>query len=65
MLGGDECAPVHEKGVQLRGAWIEGELNFEGATLPHSLRLTYCHLNTTPNLRDSVVQGCLLLGLPC
>jgi len=59
-LGGDEHAPVHEKGVQLWGAWLEGELNFEGTTLPHSLRLTYCHLNTTPILRDSVVHGCLL-----
>jgi len=59
-LGGDEHAPIHEKGVQIWGAWVEGELNFEGETLSHGLRLTYCHLNTTPNLRDSVVHGCLL-----
>lgn len=59
-LGGDEHAPVHEKGVQLWGAWVEGELNFEGVTLPYGLRLTYCHLNTTPSLRDSLVYGCLL-----
>ncbi|MDP1773054.1 MAG: hypothetical protein Q8L15_12290 [Methylobacter sp.] len=58
-LGGDERALIHEKGVQLSGAWIEGKLDFEGATLPNSLRLTYCHLTTT-NLRDSVVHGCLL-----
>ncbi|EGW21097.1 hypothetical protein [Methylobacter tundripaludum] len=59
-LGGDEYAPVHEKGVQLYEAWVDGKLDIEGAISPNSLRLTYCHLNTTPNLRDSVVHGCLL-----
>jgi hypothetical protein len=39
MLGGDEAAPVHEQGVQLRGAWIDGSLDFEGAILPHDVAL--------------------------
>lgn len=68
-LGGDEHAPVHEKGVQLCGASVDGVLDLEGATLPHSLSLKSCHLNTVPILRDSNVlgfvsfNGCYVEGL--
>lgn len=57
-LGGDEQAPVHEKGVLLHGAWVDGDLDLEGATLPYSLSLTYCHL-THIILRHSIVHGCV------
>jgi hypothetical protein len=30
-LGGDERAPVHEVGVRLKGAWIEGPIDIESA----------------------------------
>jgi hypothetical protein len=33
LLGGDEDAPVHEKGAQLFGAFIDGDLDFEGSTI--------------------------------
>ncbi len=56
-LGGDEHAPVHEKGVRLQGAWVEDKLDLECATLPHSLGLINCHFNITPVLSDSVVHG--------
>jgi hypothetical protein len=45
MLGGDEAAPVHEQGVQLRGAWIDGSLDFEGAILPHDVALHNCWID--------------------
>jgi hypothetical protein len=46
MLGGDENAPIHEQGVQLRGAWIDGELlDLEGALLPHDVALNHCRIN--------------------
>jgi hypothetical protein len=45
MLGGDEAAPVHEQGVQLRGAWIDGSLDFEGAILPHDVALQNCWID--------------------
>lgn len=44
-LGGDEYAPVHEKGVWLQGAWVEDDLNLESATLPYNLVLSQCYLN--------------------
>ncbi len=44
-LGGDEYAPVHEKGVQLWNAWVEGDLDLESAFLPHNLGLGNCHLS--------------------
>jgi hypothetical protein len=45
MLGGDEATPVHEQGVQLRGAWIDGPLDFEGAILPHDVALLNCWID--------------------
>lgn len=45
MLGGDEQAPVHEKGVQLMGAWIEGKLDLGRCYVPHCMRLLACRLD--------------------
>ncbi len=41
-LGGDARTPVHEKGVRLRGAFVAGELDLEGADPPFSLFLLGC-----------------------
>lgn len=38
-LGGDDKAPIHEHGVRLAGAWIEGALDLEGAFTPSGLML--------------------------
>jgi len=67
-LGGDGCAPVHEKGVLLHGAWVEDELNLEGALLPHNLALDNCHLSTIILLHSDVhgcvgFKGCRVEGL--
>lgn len=32
ILGGDERAPVHERGAHVQGAWIEGVLDLDGVT---------------------------------
>ena len=32
-LGGDESAAIHEMGVQVEGAWIEGSLNLDHCTV--------------------------------
>jgi hypothetical protein len=42
VLGGDEAKPVHEKGVRLRGAFVDGPLNLVGGTLPFPLFLLNC-----------------------
>ncbi len=55
-LGGDEQAPVHEKGVLLSGAWVEGDLDLDGAALPHNLNLHQCRLSKI-NLDYSKIKG--------
>jgi len=49
-LGGDARTPVHEKGVLLRGAVVEGELDLEGANLPFALILFNCNFVATITL---------------
>lgn len=57
-LGGDEETPVHDVGVRIFGAWIDGILDLDGASLPHSLMLISCHLSEI-RLADSNVHGML------
>lgn len=61
-LGGDDEAPVHEHGVQLSGAWIDGEWNLEGATVPRRIALAHCCLHGAANLRHACVFGALSLA---
>lgn len=60
-LGGDEQAPLHEHGVELEGAWVEGVLDLQGVRIPHSLVLHRCHFSEVPLLRDSHIHGTLVL----
>lgn len=60
-LGGDEQAPVHEHGVQLKGAWVEGVLDLDGARILRRLGLQDCHFSDVPLLRDSRIYGTLNL----
>ena len=53
-LGGDESAPVHEKGLDLEGAWIDGELNLEGASIATPLVLQNCRFEQELVLRAAV-----------
>ena len=57
LMGGDEQAPVHEKGVQLIGAWIEGELNLENCFVPHGMRLVKCNFNKLIIARGAHIAG--------
>lgn len=61
-LGGDEQAPVHEHGVQLIGAWIEGELGMWAAKVPSNLTIGACRFDTTPVFRGAKIAGSLNLG---
>ncbi len=58
-LGGDENVPVHERGVFLKNAWIEDELNLEGMNVPQSLSFTYCYFEEMPILKDVHIRGFL------
>ena len=43
-LGGDEQAPVHERGVQLSGAWLLGHLDLEAVRIGVPLLLEDCRI---------------------
>jgi hypothetical protein len=62
LLGGDEHAPVHEKGVQLRGAWVADKLNMAGAQMLADVFLVHCHFFGVPNFMGASVQGSLDLS---
>ena len=61
-LGGDEKNPVHEHGVQLFGAWIEGVLDMVAARVPSDLFIFDCHFDSTPVFRGAKIAGTLNLG---
>jgi len=61
-LGGDEQAPVHELGVQLLGAWIEGKLEMEAARVHSGLAIVDCHFDITPVFYDAKIAGTLNLS---
>lgn len=58
-LGGDEQAPVHEHGIQLFGAWIEGVLDMKAVNVPSSLTIAFCHFNVAPVFRGAKTAGIL------
>ncbi len=61
-------APLHDKGVRLRGAWITGTLDLQGCDCGRDISLTACHavepLNlTNARLRGLHISGCRLSGV--
>ena len=61
-LGGDEDAPVHETGVQLQGAWIEGALVLRGVETTSGLLLLDSDFSEPPFFYDARVTGALALS---
>lgn len=61
-LGGDVQAPVHEMGVQVEGAYIDGAIYLGGAVLPHSLTVLSSRLAGPMHLNGAEVRGSLSLG---
>ena len=60
-LGGDDQNPVHERGVSLKGAWIEGVLNLSSAVVPCDLRIEKSHFTHSPNFNGANIDGSLIL----
>lgn len=58
-LGGDDEAQVHEHGVQLQGAWLDGVLDLDGAQLPFKLGVFNSHLTHKPECTDARIEGSL------
>jgi hypothetical protein len=64
-LGGDDATPVHEKGVRIEGAVIDGSLDLEDCTLVGDLSLQNCELTGALNLRGSKTFAIRLSGTKC
>ncbi len=47
-LGGDALRPVHEAGVMLHGAWIEGLLDLHQCRASVQIDLRHCHFDAAP-----------------
>jgi len=60
-LGGDEKNPVHEHGVQLFGAWIEGVLDMVAAKVPSNLGIMACYFEVAPKFLGTKIMGTLNL----
>lgn len=61
--GGGEGAPVGEKGLQIRGAWIDGKLDLQGLRIPAPLTFQECRFPAalviaSAAMRDLSLNGC-------
>lgn len=61
-FGGDESNPVHEHGVWLEGAYVDGELDLEGIAKPIFVTLVKCLLPDLVFASDSRLSGLTLDG---
>ncbi|KPX48165.1 MULTISPECIES: membrane-associated oxidoreductase [Pseudomonas syringae group] len=62
VLGGDGSAPVHERGVQLKGAYIQGWLNLNSTVVPSPLLIQFCHVQREIILTDATFAHSLVLS---
>ncbi len=62
LLGGDHQTPVHERGVQLIGAWVEEELDLENTTTVSAIDCVCCTFEKNLNLRRSQIHGGIFLS---
>ncbi|QTT88355.1 hypothetical protein [Pseudomonas chlororaphis] len=62
ILGGDAENPVHERGINLRGAYIVGVLDLRGAEINTSVTLEHCLCFQPLYLEDMQLKGSLNLN---
>ena len=65
LLSTDEKAPLHAKGIRLRGAYIVGSLDLQGVDCQHDITLTRCYLEKQPSFINARVRGLHLSGSIC
>ena len=75
ILGGDDTAPVHEQGVQLAGAWIDGGLDLDRCRTMVPVDVCRCRIDGAVSayqgrlamlsLRGTAVSGLVADGLEC
>jgi hypothetical protein len=70
LLGGDEFAPVHEKGIDIQGAFITGDIDLKGCEITRPLRLFNCHvagslIGVNTQLSELDLQKSFLQSIDC
>jgi hypothetical protein len=61
-LGGDANAPVHERGIQLYNAWVEGTLDLRSGRCASRIALTSCVLCGEWLMQDAKLDVLVLTG---
>lgn len=57
LLLGDDAAPLNEKGIRVRGAWISGVLDLQGCDCPQDISLSHCRVAEPLNLVNASLRG--------
>ncbi|MDJ0825232.1 MAG: hypothetical protein QNJ16_07000 [Rhodobacter sp.] len=65
LLGGCDKQRPHPKGIRVMGAWIDGELDFEGCETRLDLRLFGSNFADRPVLQGARLGGLYLKGSRC
>lgn len=69
LLGGDNFAPIHDRGINLSGAWVEGQLNLESTRIVTNFVFANCHfdapiaLSGAKMIGNANLYGCKFPGL--
>lgn len=61
-LGGDSDHPMHEKGIQLVGAYVTGALDLYGCEVKYPLSFLSCWFEKTPNMRGAQLRSVSFRG---
>ncbi len=56
-LGGDDIAPVHERQLEVHGAYIREELDLSGCTIPQPLLLFRSYFAKQITLKDTIAKS--------
>ncbi len=56
-LGGDDAAPVHERRLEVHGAYAGEDLDLSGCTIPLPLLFCRCYFDRRILLRDAVTRS--------
>jgi hypothetical protein len=67
-LCSDDDAFIHEHGIRIKGAWVEGDLDLENCRVPVELTLTLSRVNGSIIIRDADLfflglTGCAVNGI--
>lgn len=62
LLGQDDAPRLHEKGLRLSGAFVQGSFDLEGCRLAADVRLVDCAFDAAPVLRSAILDSIQLDG---